>query len=303
MEIRPIDGSFAREVTGINLWNGLTKEQLKEIRATWAECGVIVFRRQSLSEEEIVKISAMFGVPQVVHRTDWVSPEHPEVILISNLKDQNNQQIGMPGSNDVEWHTDQSYVANPSTGAMLYSVEIPNDGGGSTWWTNMRAGYESLPEDLKAKVAGKRAVLSYLKRLAGYNEQAAKVDEEMKQKTPPVAQPIVYSHPVTGKKSLFLDPTTTIGIEGMPDDEALALVNRLVEACTQPQQIYKHRWQAGDVVLWDNALTMHRRDEYESAQRRFLKRTTISLPEEEHIIPRGQKLDRSVEIKTTRSKA
>lgn len=299
MEIKPIDGSFAREVVGVGLWNGLSEAQIGEIRAAWAECGVIVFRRQSLSEEEIVKVSAMFGVPQVVHRTDWVSPEHPEVILVSNLKDQSNKQIGMPGSNDVEWHTDQSYVANPSTGAMLYSVEIPNDGGGSTWWTNMRAGYESLPEDLKAEVAGKRAVLTYLKRLAGYNPQAAKVTEEMLQKTPPVAQPIVYSHPVTGKKSLFLDPTTTIGIEGMPDDAALALVDRLVTACTQPHQVYKHRWQVGDVILWDNALTMHRRDEYESAQRRFLKRTTISLPEEQHIIPRGQKIDRLVELGTT----
>lgn len=298
MEIRPIDGSFAREVVGVSLWDGLSDAQLKEIRAAWAECGTLVFRRQSLSEKEIVNVSAMFGVPQVVHRTDWVSPEHPEVILVSNLKDQSNKQIGMPGSNDVEWHTDQSYVANPSTGAMLYSVEVPNDGGGSTWWTNMRVGYESLPEDLKAEVAGKRAVLTYLKRLAGYNEQAAKVTEEMLQKTPPVAQPIVYVHPVTGKKSLFLDPTTTIGIEGMADDEALALVERLVKACTQPHQVYKHRWQVGDVILWDNALTMHRRDEYESVQRRFLKRTTISLPEDQHIIPRGQKVDRQVELGT-----
>ena len=84
----------------------------------------------------------------------------------------------------------------------------------------------------------------------------------------------------------------------MPDDAALALVDRLVTACTQPHQVYKHRWQVGDVILWDNALTMHRRDEYESVQRRFLKRTTISLPEEQHIIPRGQKIDRQVELGT-----
>ena len=291
MEIKPIDGSFAREVTGVSLWNGLPADQLEQIRNAWTECGVLVFRRQSLSENEIVEVSAMFGKPQVVHRTDWVSPEHPEVILISNLKDQDNKQIGMPGSNDVEWHTDQSYVANPSTGAMLYAVEIPNDGGGSTWWTNMRVGYDELPAELKAACNGKRAVLSYLKRLAGYNEQAAKVTEEMLRKTPPVAQPIVYSHPVTGNKSLFLDPSTTIGVEGMSDEAGLALVEQLTKACTQPHQVYKHRWQVGDVILWDNACTMHRRDEYESKQRRFLKRTTIALPEARHIIPRGQKLE------------
>jgi putative 2-oxoglutarate oxygenase len=290
MEIRPIDGSFAREVVGVGLWNGLSADQLEEIRNAWTECGVLVFRRQALSEKEIVEVSAMFGKPQVVHRTDWVSPEHPEVILVSNLKDQDNKQIGMPGSNDVEWHTDQSYVANPATGAMLYAVEIPNDGGGSTWWTNMRVGYEELPGELREACAGKRAVLSYLRRLASYNEQAAKVTEDMLRKTPPVAQPIVYTHPVTGKKSLFLDPSTTIGVEGMAEDTGLALIERLTKACTQPHQVYKHRWQVGDVILWDNACTMHRRDEYESAQRRFLKRTTIALPEERHIIPRGQTL-------------
>ncbi len=290
MEIRPIDGTFAREVVDVKLWDGLSDAQLEEIRSAWADCGVLVFRRQALSEKEIVDVTAMFGRPHVVHRTDWVSPEHPEVILVSNLKDQDNKQIGMPGSNDVDWHTDQSYVANPATGAMLYAVEIPNDGGGSTWWTNMRVGFDELSDELRAEATGKRAVLSYLKRLAGYNEQAAKVTEEMLRKTPPVAQPIVYTHPVTGKHSLFLDPSTTIGVEGMSDDDGIALVKRLEAACTQPHQVYKHRWQVGDVVLWDNALTMHRRDEYESAQRRFLKRTTIELPEASHIIPRGQQL-------------
>jgi alpha-ketoglutarate-dependent taurine dioxygenase len=296
MEIVSIDGSFAREVRGVRLWEGLGPAQLEEIRAVWRECGVLVFRRQALSESELVEVSAIFGKPQLVHRTDWVSPEHPEVILVSNLKDQDGKQVGMPGSNDVEWHTDQSYVANPATGAMLYAVEIPNDGGGSTWWTNMRTGYEELPQDLRQQAEGKRAVLSYLKRLAGYNEQAAKVTEEMLRKTPPVAQPLVYVHPVTGRKSMFLDPTTTIGVEGMADKEGVDLVDRLVKACTLPHHVYKHRWHVGDVVLWDNALTMHRRDEYESRQRRFLKRTTIALPEQQHIIPRGQKLERPVSV-------
>ncbi len=160
MAIRSIDNSFAREVMGAQLWNGLSDAELEQVRAAWSDCGVLVLRRQSLSEQEIVEVSAIFGTPQVVRRTDWVSPEHPEVILVSNLKDQNNQQIGMPGSNDVECHTDRSYVANPSTSAMLYAVEIPNDGGSSTWWTNMRVGYDELSDDFKAESADKRAVLS-----------------------------------------------------------------------------------------------------------------------------------------------
>ncbi len=116
----------------------------------------------------------------------------------------------------------------------------------------------------------------------------------MLRKTPPVAQPMAHTHPVTGNRSLFLDPTTTIGVEDMSGAEGIALIDRLRDACTRPDQVYKHCWQFGDVVLWDNAFTMHRRDEYESAQRRFLKRTTIRLPEAMHIIPRGQQLQSAV---------
>ena len=294
MDIQPIDGTFALEVSGVSLWNGLETDELAQVRQAWAQSGVLVFRRQCLSELELVQVTSMFGTPHVVHRTDWVSAEHPEVILVSNLKDATGKQIGMPGSNDVEWHTDQSYVANPATGAMLYGVEIPNDGGGSTWWTNMRVGYEELPDALRSRCDGRRAILSYIKRLAGYNAQAAQVSQEMLRKTPPVAQPMVYTHPLTRKKSLFLDPSTTIGVEGMEKHEAMDFLESLVHACTQPHQIYKHQWQVGDVVLWDNACTMHRRDEYESVQRRFLKRTTMALPAERHIIPHGQPVDASV---------
>lgn len=290
MRIEAIDGTFAREVHDVKLWKGVSQAELEQLRAAWRESGVLVFRRQALSEKELVDVSAIFGKPELVHRTDWVSPEHPEVILVSNLKDQEGKQIGMPGSNDVDWHTDQSYVRDPATGAMLYAVEIPNDGGGSTWWTNTRAGYEQLSEELKSACEGRHAVLSYLKRLAGYNAQAAKVTDEMRSKTPPVKQPIVYVHPVTGKRSLFLDPTTTISVQGMEDREGLEFIDALVRAVTQEHQVYKHRWHVGDVVLWDNAITMHRRDEYESVQRRFLKRTTIQLPAQHHIIPHGMPL-------------
>lgn len=288
MEIRSIDGSFAREVVGLETWHGLTPDQIAELRAAWADCGVLVFRRQSLSEPELVQLSDSFGKTQVVHRTDWVSAEYPKVILVSNLQDVTGKHVGMPGSDDVEWHTDQSYVVNPATGAMLYAVEIPNDGGGTTCWTNLRVAYDELPADLKREAEGKRAVFSYLKRLEGYSESARNVSEEMKKKTPDVLHPIVNSHPVTGKKSLFLDPGTTTGIESMAESEGMALLQKLAAASTQPHQVYRHRWQVGDVVLWDNGFCLHRRDHYESTQRRFLKRTTIALPAEHHIVPVGE---------------
>lgn len=288
VQFRNIGESWVKEVIGVRLWEGIPEDDLEQIRAEWAKTGVLVFRRQSLSEQEFVQASAIFGHPETVVRKDWASPIAPEVILVSNLKDQDNNQIGMPGTGDVEWHTDQSYVLDPATGAALYGVDIPTDGG-ATWWADCQAAYSAMPDEMKKRIAGKRAIFSYTKRLAGYDEKARVVSEEVKRKTPDITHPIVNRHPVTGCESLYLDPSTMIGVEGLSPAEGMALLAELQEYATQPQFTYRHDWQVGDVVLWDNACTLHRRDHYESRQRRFHKRTTIRLPPERHIVPDGQR--------------
>jgi alpha-ketoglutarate-dependent taurine dioxygenase len=284
LEIRPVGSSFAQEVVGAQLWRGLTASELDQLRTVWADCGVLIFRRQSLSEEELVAFSAGFGVPETVLRKEWVSAEHPEIILVSNMKDVNNRPIGMPGSGDVDWHTDQSYVLEPATGAALYAVEIPKDGG-STYWANLRLAYDALPRRLKEAVEGRRAIFSYAKRLSGYDEGARTISDEVKRKTPDITHALVHRHPVTGKQCLYLDPGTTTNIEGMDPEAGMALLEELRAAATRPEFVYRHEWQVGDVVLWDNGFLLHRRDQYESSQRRFHKRTTIRLPAEHHIVP------------------
>ncbi len=287
VEFRSIGGSWVQEVRGVHLWEGIGPEDLARVRAEWAKTGVLVFRRQSLSEQELVEASAIFGAPEMVVRKDWASPIRPEIILISNLKDQANNQIGMPGTGDVEWHTDQSYVLDPATGAALYGVDIPTEGGG-TWWANLQEAYAALPEKLKERIAGKRAIFSYAKRLSGYDAKARVISEEVKRKTPDITHPLVNRHPMTGRESLYLDPGTTIGVAGMSEADGMALLRELQEYATESQFTYRHDWQVGDVVLWDNGCTLHRRDQYESTQRRFHKRTTIRLPAERHIIPDGR---------------
>ena len=292
IEIRPINGhAFAREVIGAQLWCDFAPTDLEQIKAAWAEAGVVVFRRQALSEQELVNFSRCFGTPQIVHRRDWISPEHPEVIFISNLHDKEGNNIGMAGTGDLDWHTDQSYVVNPATGSVLYGVEIPNDGGGSTWWANLRLAYAALPADLKTAIEGKRAVFDYVKRLSGYDEGARSITEDMRRKTPPVTHSLVQVHPVTGSKSLFLDPGAMTGIAGMEPKVAMDILQRLQEFVTRPQFTYEHTWQVGDVVMWDNGFMLHRRDAYDANQRRFHKRTTIALPPELHIVPKGEFLN------------
>jgi len=292
IEIQPSDGhAFAREVIGAQLWRGLEPVDLERIRAAWAEAGVIVFRRQALSEQELVNFSGCFGTPQIVHRRDWISPEHPEVILISNLHDRDGNPIGLAGTGELGWHTDQSYILRPTTGSVLYGVEIPNDGGGSTWWANLRLAYAALPADLKATIEGKRAVFDYFRRWStGYEEGARTLTDEMRQQTPPVTHSLVQAHPVTGRKSLYFDPWTTTGIVGMELAAARDLLQRLQEFTTRPEFTYEHQWQVGDVVMWDNGFMMHRRGAYNPTQRRFHKRTTIALSPERHIVPKGELL-------------
>jgi alpha-ketoglutarate-dependent taurine dioxygenase len=179
-------------------------------------------------------------------------------------------------------------VLDPATGAALYGIEIPTDGGG-TWWANLQEAYAAMPDEMKRRIAGKRAIYSYAKRLAGYDEKARVVSEEVKRKTPDITHPLVNRHPVTGRDSLYLDPGTTIGVEGMSRADGMALLEELKDFATRPEFTYRHDWQVGDVVLWDNGCTLHCRDHYESTQRRFHKRTTIRLPAERHIVPDGRR--------------
>lgn len=288
MRIQPADGSaFAKEVIDAQVWRDLSPQQFDELYAAWAEAGILVIRRQALSEAELVAFSARFGKPEIIHRADWLSPEHPEIAFLSNLRDNDGNTIGRTGTDDLEWHTDQSYVRNPATGAILYGVEIPNDGGGSTWWANMRLAYAGLPLEIKKAIEGRRAIFDYNRRLAGYDKGSQKVTEEMRRKTPPITHAIVHTHPVTGAKTLYLDPGTTTGIEGMPEDEGMALLRLLQEEATRPEYVYKHKWHVGDVIMWDNGVMLHRRDAYQSKQRRFHKRTTLMLSPARHVVPEG----------------
>jgi taurine dioxygenase len=286
IETRPVDGSVAREVVGLRLWEPLGDQTIDELRALWAHHPVLVFRRQALSEDELADFSALFGPLERTVRTDWASPVRPEVSLISNLKDAQARPIGGLGDGEIQWHSDQSYMLNPATGALLYALELPPEGG-ATLWVDLSAAYAGLPDRLKRAVEGRRAIFSYVKRLAGYQGVDRVISEDAKRKTPPIVHPLVHTHPVTGRQALYLDSTTTIGIDGMDDASGATLLDELYEFATRPEFVYQHHWQAGDVLLWDNGFTMHRREPFDPAARRLMKRTTIFLSRERHIVPEG----------------
>ena len=283
LELRPIKEGFGKEVLGINLWNVPNDQIIDSIATALSTVGVLVFRRQSLSEDEIVTFTARFGELEIIVRSDWGSNIRPEVTHLSNLKDAEGRQIGRPGTGDLEWHSDQSYQARPATGTFLYSVEVPTEGG-NTYFANLHLAYEALPQNLKDEINGRRGVFSYAHRVTGY-EQEKKLSREMKLKTPDVSHALVQKHPLSGWHSLYLDPSTVIGIEGMPDKEAASILKKINSHAAEEQFVYRHEWQVGDLVMYDNGFTMHRRDAFDAKQRRFLKRTSVRLPSERHIVP------------------
>jgi putative 2-oxoglutarate oxygenase len=194
--------------------------------------------------------------------------------------------IGGLGDGEIQWHSDQSYMLNPATGAMLYALELPPEGG-VTSWVDLCAAYAGLPDRLKRAVEGRRAIFSYAKRLAGYQGVDRVISEEAKRKAPPILHPLAHAHPVTGRTALYLDSTTTIGIDGMDEPSGSALLEEIYEHATQPEFVYRHLRQVGDALLWDNGFTMHRREPFDPSARRLMKRTTIFLSRERHIVPEG----------------
>jgi len=281
-ELRAINRQFAREVCAFATWSDCDREDAARLREALSNVGLLVFRRQSVNEAELVAFSKMFGEPEIIVRSDWASSIHPEITRISNLRNAANEPIGGLGSGELDWHTDQSYMKAPATGAILHGVEVPENGP-KTYWANLALAYSSLPELTKRRLEGKRGIFSYAKRVSGYDQE--RTPEDVRRKTPDVTHALVNEHPVTGLKALYLDPATTIGVEGMSDDEGIAFLAELAEHATSPEFVYEHEWQAGDIVVWDNAFLLHRRTAFGLGQNRLLKRTTIRLNADSHLLP------------------
>ena len=288
LETRPLHKTLACEVVGLSLWEPFAPDTIAELRELWSRRGVLVFRRQALSETELARFCALFGPLERTVRTDWASPSVPEVTGLSNLKDGFGRPIGGLGDGELEWHSDQSYMVKPATGAALYALELP-PAGGETFWVDLRAAYAGLPRKLRQRVTGQRGIFDYAKRLAGYGRDSDQnISEEARARTPPVTHALVRAHPQTGERSLYLDSTTTIGIDAMDTTTGIGLLEEVYAAATRDEFVYAHDWQVGDLVLWDNGFTMHRRTPFDPAARRLMKRMTLHLDPARHVMPDGR---------------
>ena len=270
---RPLGGTFGAEVSGIDLSKPQDAQAADEVRALWRRHALLLFRDQTLDEKQLVAFSRNFGALEIHLRREYLSPENPEILYVSNLR-KDGRPIGILADTEVGWHYDQIYLPGPAVGSLLYAVIIPPERG-ATSFADMTAAYEALPEATKLRLAGRKAVQSYEAFNRAYS---VPTNNEQRRKTPDIEHPLVRTHPTTGRKALYICPGMTIAISGLDQQESDDLLAELFEWTTQSRFIYTHAWKLGDALLWDNACTMHRREPFDSTQQRLMKRTTI-LPD------------------------
>ncbi|AJQ82075.1 TauD/TfdA dioxygenase family protein [Xanthomonas oryzae] len=275
VRIAPFDGPLGAEVIGLNLSQPLDADAFARLHRAHLDHHVLVFRDQRISPAQQVEFSRRFGALQIHVLRNFQLRGHPEVLVVSNIKE-NGEPIGL-GDAGHDWHSDLSYKETPSLGSLLHAQQLPSEGG-DTLFANQHLAWQTLPESLTRTVQDLRAEHSYLVRyeaLRARNPWCPALTPEQIAEVTPVHHPVVRTHPETGRKALFVSEHFTTRILGLPEDESRALLQTLFAHSTRPALVYRHRWQPYDMVFWDNRSVMHLAAGTPDHLRRRLNRTTI----------------------------
>lgn len=273
--VKPLSPRLGAEISGVDL-SDLDTGSLSVIQEAFDLHGGLLFRGQSLQPADLVGFSRHFGEldhAPVNENGRKAVDDFPEIYVVSNIKGADGKAIGSLGAGEAVWHTDMSYIPNPPYASLLYAVEIPAEGG-NTWLCSMAEAYAALPPELKAQVEGLQIKHDGTYNSGGYlREGLVATDNPMES----VGQihPLVTLHPRTGRKSLYLGRRRNAYIIGLSLAESEALLNDIWKYAALPENCYSHRWSVGDVLMWDNRATMHRRDPFDDNARRLMQRTQI----------------------------
>jgi taurine dioxygenase len=236
---------------------------------------VLLFRGQRLSDDDLIAFSRRFGdldhAPMQENGQRFVAGK-PEIYVVSNVIE-NGVAIGSLGAGEAVWHTDMSYLADPPMASMLYALEIPPEGG-DTGFCNMYSGYEALPEALKRRIADLKIKHDGTYNSGGYLRAGVTASDDPRT-SPGAVHPLVCTHPESRRRCLYLGRRRNAYIVDLPLAQSEALLDELWAYATRDEYTWYNTWRVGDVVLWDNRCTMHRRDPFDPAQRRIMHRTQI----------------------------
>ncbi|MBC8056078.1 MAG: TauD/TfdA family dioxygenase [Rhizobiales bacterium] len=275
IDVRRFDAPLGAEVTGLDLGKPLAAADFARIHRAHLDHHVLVFRDQRITPQQQIEFSRRFGPLQIHVLHQFQLKGHPEILVVSNIVE-NGKPVGL-GDAGHYWHSDLSYKPHPSLGSMLHAQELPAEGG-DTLFANMHLAWETLPAPLRQAVEGRRAEHSYLAKYEELRRRSPwrpKLSDAQIAEVKPVEHPIVRTHPETGRKALFVSEHFTTRITDLPEDESRDLLAQLFAHSVRPEHIYRHRWQAHDMVFWDNRSLMHLAAGCPEDQRRRLNRTTI----------------------------
>src|SRR3954451_24251147 len=266
VSVRQLSPALGAEIMGVDLRNRIDDQLKQKLLNVWHQHLVILLRNQTLDEDAQVRFAETFGTPAKNTSGRTFSAKHPSVMLVSNIRE-DGKPIGALPDGEMHFHTDQCHQATPAKATMLYAIEIPSKGG-DTLFSNAYAAYETLPDEIKQRIAGRRAFNAYTTdttlRSSNYDDAKSSY-----------WHPVVRTHPATGRKALYVNRLMTREIEGLPREESEAILEKLFDHQEQPRFVYGHVSLPGDILMWDNLCTLHARTDFSAGERRLLRRVTI----------------------------
>jgi taurine dioxygenase len=274
VEVVPSGKACGAEIRGIDL-TALADEQFAGIEHALYDHLVVVIRGQKLRHAELVSLGKRFGELEPPGMSIIGKPyidDYPDILVISNIVE-NGQPQGNLGAGEAAWHTDMSYRERPISFAILNAVELPPSGG-NTYFSNQYLAYDALSDGMKKKLEGRMLIHDETYNSAGQRRKGfAEVTDP--RNAPGARHPIFRTHPVTGKRALYLGRRLNAHIIGLPLDESEQLLDQLWAHASRPEFVWGHEWQLGDVLIWDNRALVHRRDAFDPTTRRKLTRVQV----------------------------
>ena len=271
LRFRPLHDPFGAEVIGADLRN-VDDATLAAIEAAWLRYSILLFRDVEMTPAQHVAFTRRLGPLHVMEPLEFNLPGHPEVMVASNIE-KDAKPIGMKRAG-WGWHSDGEDKVRPNAGSFLYALQLP-PAGGDTLFADTYAAFAELPGDMRRTIIGRRACFSRARFHLVYYPHLPPLTDEQKKARPDVWQPIARRHPRSGWTSLYIG-RWAYKVEGMPEDEAGALIDYLKEFATQPRFVYRHPWRVGDAMLWDNRCTQHCATPFDdSKHQRLMHRTTL----------------------------
>jgi taurine dioxygenase len=272
--IVPSGAALGAEARHVDL-RALDEEAFAVIRQAWLDHEVLLVRGQQLSDDDLIAFSRRLGdldLAPIQENGRRFVEGRPEIYVVSNVLE-NGVAIGSLGSGEAVWHTDMSYLVDPPKASVLYAIEVPASGG-DTGFATMSGAWAALPASLKRRIEGLRVKHDGTYNSGGYVREGVTPSDDPRS-SPGALHPLVYTHPDTGRKVLYLGRRRNAYIEGLRPDESNALLDQLWAFATEATLTWRHHWQVGDLVCWDNRSTMHRRDPFDATSRRVMHRTQI----------------------------